>query len=92
MLDVQGQLYKVVNRNVGCKVLGTVVTLNGNVDAEFEARIAAAWAVSSTQTVTLQKGCRLEDADAAVRRYGEQNSIVVQRVLGTDGEAAARAL
>ncbi len=43
-LVVEGQQFKVVRNNVGFKVLGAIVTLNGNSDAELKARIAAGWA------------------------------------------------
>ena len=43
-IDIDGVSYNIVNNSVGFKVLGTLVTLNGNSDAEFAARIAAGWA------------------------------------------------
>ena len=42
--QIQYQTIPILSCNEGFKVLGTMVTMNGNADIEFEARLAAAWA------------------------------------------------
>jgi hypothetical protein len=44
VLKVDAMEFPIVSNDVGFTVLGTRVTMNGNTDAEFEARIQAGWA------------------------------------------------
>ena len=54
-LTVHAEKYPICSCNAGFKVLGTRVTLNGNVSPEFEDRIRAAWGKFTSLSSVLQK-------------------------------------
>ena len=54
-VELNGEKYPICSCSDGFKILGTIVTLDGGVSTEFEARLRAGWAIFSNLSAILRK-------------------------------------